>query len=56
MRPTVQAAATLGEYHKGIAALDLDGLTTSLTEQTDAAIGGDLKRGRSNARGGGACA
>ena len=45
MRPTVQAAATLGEYHKGIAALDLDGLITSLTEQTDAAIGGDLKRG-----------
>ena len=45
IRPTVQAAVTLGEYHKGTAALDLNGLITSLTEQTDAAIGGDLKRG-----------
>jgi len=45
IRPTVQAAVTLSEYNKGTAALDLNGLITSLTEQTDAAIGGDLKRG-----------
>lgn len=45
IRPTFQAATTLGEFHKGTNGLDLSGLVESLTEQTEAAIGGDLKRG-----------
>ena len=45
IRPTFQAATTLGEFHKGTNGLDLSGLVESLTEQTEAAIAGDLKRG-----------
>jgi hypothetical protein len=45
LRPTVQAAVTLKEYGKSYGDLDLSGLIYSLTEQTSAAIDGDLKRG-----------
>ena len=45
MGPTALAAVTLREYLKGTADLDLISLITSLTEQTEAAIGGDLKHG-----------
>jgi hypothetical protein len=45
MRPTVQAAVTLKEYSQSFGELDLLGLVDSLTEQTEAANGGDLNRG-----------
>ena len=45
LRPTVQAAVTLKEYGKIYGDLDLYGLIDSLTEQTRAAIDGDLERG-----------
>ncbi len=44
LRPTVQAAFTLGEYGKRFGDLDLTGLVDSLTEQTTAVIDGDLGR------------
>ncbi len=44
LRPSVQAALTLEEYGKSLVDLELSGLIAALTEQTDAAIGGDLGR------------
>jgi hypothetical protein len=45
LRPTLQAATTLKEYGKCYGELDLSGMIDSLTEQTSAAIDGDLTRG-----------
>ncbi len=45
LRPTVQAAVTLQKFDKHFGDLDLSGLIDSLTEQTRATAGGDLKRG-----------
>ena len=47
IRPTVQAAATLREYGKSFGDLDLDGLLTALSAQTQATTEGDLARGES---------
>jgi len=44
LRPTVQAAVTLKEYDKVFGDLGLSSLIDSLTEQTRATAGGDLKR------------
>ena len=44
LHPTVQAAITLKEYHNLSSDLDLIGLISALTEQTNASIDGDLKR------------
>ena len=44
LRPTVQAAVTLKEYDKVFGDLVLSSLIDSLTEQTRATAGGDLKR------------
>jgi len=45
LRPTVQAALTLRNYSKGFGEFEMMALIESLTEQTQAVIGGDLGRG-----------
>jgi hypothetical protein len=45
LQPTVQAAATLGEYNKVWYEPDLCGLIHALTAQTEAANDGDMSRG-----------